>query len=358
MSNYIEYADGVAFHPGYYIEELIDDAGLTQEEFAKRLDTTPKTLSLLVRGKQRLSVDIAAKLSRMLGTSIQYWLNLQSAFDATVAAHEGAAELDREREIFAYLEYKYFRIHFGLPDLPRQKDAQMKAVREFLGISSLTLLAKPDWAVRFRSATAHLSEGNIVKANVMVQIALNQALATATHKFNQDKFAQAVDRALTLTTAQENFYDTLQADFREAGVSLVILPNIPGSKINGATVKIDGHVVLMVNDRRAAADTFWFTLFHEIGHIMNGDLGISFEGETGAQESKADAYAADKLIPQADYETFVKQGSFTVQSITGFAQQMDRDPGIVLGRLQCDGHVRYNDRSLNTLRRPYKAAKS
>lgn len=33
----------------------------------------------------------------------------------------------------------------------------------------------------------------------------------------------------------------------------------------------------MVNDRRLNSDTFWFTLFHEIGHIIHGDYGISFE---------------------------------------------------------------------------------
>ena len=77
MGNYIEYNDTIAFHPGYYIKELVDESGLTQEDFAKRLDTTPKNLSLLIRGEQSLSMDIAMKLSRMLGTTVNYWLNLQ-----------------------------------------------------------------------------------------------------------------------------------------------------------------------------------------------------------------------------------------------------------------------------------------
>ena len=49
MSNYIEYNDTVAFHPGYYIKEIVEESGLTQEDFAKRLDTTPKNLSLLTQ---------------------------------------------------------------------------------------------------------------------------------------------------------------------------------------------------------------------------------------------------------------------------------------------------------------------
>ena len=58
MSNYIEYNDKIAFHPGYYIKEIIEESGLSQKDFAKRLDTTPKNLSILVRGEQSLSIDI------------------------------------------------------------------------------------------------------------------------------------------------------------------------------------------------------------------------------------------------------------------------------------------------------------
>lgn len=85
MGNYIEYEDKVAFHPGYYLKEIVDESGLTQEDFVKRLGTTPSNLSILIRGEQSLSVDIAAKLSRMLGTSITYWLGLQQAYDERVA---------------------------------------------------------------------------------------------------------------------------------------------------------------------------------------------------------------------------------------------------------------------------------
>lgn len=85
MSNYIEHNNKIVFHPGYYLKEIIEESGLTQDDFAKILDITPKSLSLLVRGEQSLSTDIAMKLSRMIGTSVNYWLNLQNAYDALIA---------------------------------------------------------------------------------------------------------------------------------------------------------------------------------------------------------------------------------------------------------------------------------
>ena len=108
MNNYIEYNDRVAFHPGYYIKEIVEQSGLTQKDFAKRLDTTPKNLSLLIRGEQNLSIDIAMKLSRMIGTSVNYWLNLQNTYDSLIATFKSDEELSRERTIFEYFEDRIY----------------------------------------------------------------------------------------------------------------------------------------------------------------------------------------------------------------------------------------------------------
>lgn len=354
MSNYIEYNDTIAFHPGYYIKELVDESGLTQEDFAKRLDTTPKNLSLLIRGEQNLSIDIAMKLSRMIGTSVSYWLNLQNSYDALRAEFRSQEELVEERKVFDSLDYKYFKDHFGLPDLPRRINEQIKQIREFLNVATLSVLTKRDMAVSFRSSTQGLTQVNTIKANAMVQIAVNKALKLDAPRFNKAKFEEASAYALTLTRNHEEFYPLIRDAFRKAGVIFVILPNLSGSKINGATKKLGNNVMLMVNDRRLNADSFWFTLFHEIGHIMNGDYGISFEKESGEQEEAADQYAENALIPLESYQEFVRRKRFDLQSISVFAEQIDRDPGIVLGRLQNDGKVPFDDWTLKPLRHKYK----
>ena len=108
MSNYIEYKKKIAAHPGYIIEEIIEDKGITQEEFAKKLGTTPKNLCLLLKGEQRLTVDIATKLSRMIGTSVEFWLNMQSGYDAFIAKINSDKELENEKLIFKDLSLNYF----------------------------------------------------------------------------------------------------------------------------------------------------------------------------------------------------------------------------------------------------------
>ena len=64
MSNVKEYKDIVAFHPGYYIADIIDDMEISQNEFATRMGTTVETLSKLINGQANISNDIMAQLSR------------------------------------------------------------------------------------------------------------------------------------------------------------------------------------------------------------------------------------------------------------------------------------------------------
>ena len=263
-----------------------------------------------------------------------------------------AEELKHEKEIFKLIDYKYFRDHFGLPSLPRRTEEQISCVRDFLSVASLTVLGERDLAVSFRSYREDLSLSNIVNANALAQIAVNQALKTEAPSFNKKKFEGAVSFALTQTQNHETFLPVISDAFLKAGVVLVVLPNLKNSGINGATKKVDGKMMLMVNDRRHYADTFWFSLFHEIGHILNGDLGISFNSEA---EDEADLYAREALIPPEPYHDFiVRHKRFNEDIIVEFARSIDRDPGIVLGRLIKDNLVDHSETALsNKLRHKY-----
>lgn len=352
MSNYIEYGNKIAFHPGYYIKEYIDELGITQEEFAIRLGTTPKNISVLLKGEQNLSLEIALKLSRMLGTSVKFWLNLQNEFDTLVIKFKDQEELNKEREVFKVINYSYFVKNFNFPQLPRKVDEQIIKVREFLKVSSLTVFEKTEIGVSFRSCNLNRFPDNIVKANIMVQIATNIALEIKnTPKYNKKMFLEAVEYALALTKKHDDFYNLIKEKLFECGVNLIVLPNIEGSKVNGATRKIGDKMMIMINDRKNDSDSFWFTLFHEFGHLVNGDYKVSYNYD---KEDEADLYAENKLIDPLKYKEFIKNEKFTKESIIEFAKNINRDPGIVVGRLQNDKFISYSDYKMNSLKHKYK----
>lgn len=81
----VEYKDLIAFHPGQYLGELIEDYEMTQKEFAENLGVSPKTISKLVKGEESISNEIARKLAKVTNISIITWLNLQNAYDVKIA---------------------------------------------------------------------------------------------------------------------------------------------------------------------------------------------------------------------------------------------------------------------------------
>lgn len=81
----VENIDLIAFHPGQYIAELIEDYNMTQNEFAKKLEVSPKTISKLVNGEESISDDLAQKLEKFTNISMKTWLNLQASYDRKMA---------------------------------------------------------------------------------------------------------------------------------------------------------------------------------------------------------------------------------------------------------------------------------
>ena len=81
----VENINLIAFHPGQYIGELIEDYQMTQKEFAEKLEVSPKTISKLVNGEESISNNLAQKLEKLTNISMKTWLNLQASYDRKVA---------------------------------------------------------------------------------------------------------------------------------------------------------------------------------------------------------------------------------------------------------------------------------
>lgn len=286
MNNYIEYNNKMAFHPGYYIQELVEDSGLTQEDFAKRLDTTPKNLSLLIRGEQNLSIDIAVKLARLFNNSIEFWLNLQATYDAALAEIKSSEELEKERQIFKFINYKYFVKYFDLPQNSKNIDLQIKTLRIFLQLSTLLLLTKKDLISKFRDSTDNLPLNQVIMANAMLQVGINQALQIEAVNFNKTKFKKSInfvdilyaDNKLNLNLLKKeyaDYYDNIDDTLLNSGVILTKIPAMPGTNFRSATKKLGSNIMLLINDTNTKSPNTLDTIFAEMTNIATGNYGIT-----------------------------------------------------------------------------------
>ena len=348
MSNKIvEYKDLIAFHPGQYVEELIEDYNVTQKEFADRLGVSAKTVSKLVNAEESISKETAHKLAKLSGVSMQTWLNLQNAYDVKVAEIVEQKELEEgsEKEICEMIDFKYFKAKGYVPDKRYTLKEKIVELRKILGVASLEKFSSFNNQVSYRN-TREFTTKSIVNSNIMLELASKKARNKTTTKLNRRKLEKSLPTLRELTRQDsKDFAQELTDILLECGVVLVGLPALANANLNGATKKFgNGSVLLLLTDRNKASDIFWFSLFHEIGHILQNDFW-SDDGDSDSyrrSEELADQFAKDLLIDPNDYQRFVAEACFDKQAIKNFSDEIGIHPSIVLGRLQNDQYLGYD----------------
>ena len=101
------------------------------------------------------------------------------------------------------------------------------------------------------------------------------------------------------------------------------------------------------------ADKFWFSLFHELAHIVLGHVGQP-DGTSDEDEKAADKWSGNTLIAVEDFERFRQGRDYSEKSVIRFAKEQGIAPGIVVGRMQMDGMIKYS--MLNHLKEKYEIA--
>jgi len=127
----------------------------------------------------------------------------------------------------------------------------------------------------------------------------------------------------------------------DCGIAIIFLPHIGGSFLHGATFYDRDKIVMGLTVRGKDADRFWFSLFHEIAHIIYGHIGQS-DGTSDADEFAADEFAKETLIPNKEFDSFIARRDFSKPSLVQFANAVGVDAGIVVGRLQKEGYIEYS----------------
>ena len=135
------------------------------------------------------------------------------------------------------------------------------------------------------------------------------------------------------------------------GIALVFLPHIGGSFLHGATFYDGKKIVVGLTVRGKDADKFWFSLFHEIGHILKGHIN-QLEGTSEQDEKDANEFASNILIPMNDFKLFVSEKNYTKSNIIKFSNKLGIDAGILVGRLQKEHYVNFD--TFNDLKKKYK----
>lgn len=217
-------------------------------------------------------------------------------------------------------------------------------LRRFFGVSNLNYIPKVNCAFR----KANLVKENKFALAAWIRIAEIQAQEIKTDKFNKKKLIDSLDNIRSLTMSKpEVFFAKLRELLSSCGIALVVANHLTGTGVHGVTFLNNkrNKIIIQLSVRRKYADTFWFTLFHELSHIISDDTEkFSYIDCDEEEERRMDNLATNILIPEERYRDFVsKRNYYSFINIEKFSEEIGIHPCIIIGRLQHDGYISYRD---------------
>lgn len=360
MSTKIAYQPNYAFHPGETLAETLESLGMTQKELAERAGRPLKTINEIVQGKAAVTADTAIQLERVTGVPASFWNNAQRNYEAFRAREQETAELEKGLVWLRSFPLKPLT-NLGWILKCDEPVEQLRAVLNYFAVAGVaeweSIWTQPRAA--FRKSKAFDSHPMAVAA--WLREGERRAGGIRTRPFNKKRFAAVLNEIRVLTTSEPEVFEPRMVELcASCGVALAFVPEVAGTRAYGATRWLAPDKAIIQLSLRGKSDDFlWFTFFHEAAHILkHGKKDVFIEAPQGTKdaairkkEAEADAFAADFLIPRDKYRALVSTKPITSSVIRLFAEELDIAPGIVVGRLQHDKHLRFHNH--NDLKRRF-----
>ena len=340
--------------PGETMTDILDKLDLPVADFARQIGQTLEGAADLLHGRATITISVARQLEKVLGASMEFWMSRDFQYREDVA-RLNVAHQDWLNELpvgdmikFGWLtpiphpaeEAIACLRFFGVPDVQtwREKYAELETMVAFR--------TSPSFDSRPASVAAWIRQGEI------------RAGATNCGPWDAQQFADSLPaiRALTQKKDPGLFIPELRRHCAESGVALTVVRAPNGCRASGATRFLSpGKAMLLLSFRYLTNDHFWFTFFHEAGHLLLHDHGaVCLEGNdlpSVYEEQEANDFAAKVLVPPEDAQT-LRVLKVSQRDIVRFATRIGVSPGIVVGQLQ---HLdRIGHHQMNRLKRHYR----
>jgi HTH-type transcriptional regulator / antitoxin HigA len=326
------------FPPGEFLADELEARSWTQTEFAEIIGRPQKLVNDIVLGKRAITPETATDFAAALGTSAQFWMNLESAWQLSrVPARDNSiARAAALRERFPVREMT----KRGWIKQTSSPDELEVAVCDFFGLRSV------NDDIEFRHAARRNYENDVTVIQWAWIFRVNQLASSLRVKpYSEAALRARIPEIERLMTEPEEVRH-IPRILTECGVRLVIVEPVPGSEIQGVCFWINDNKspVIGLTLKGDQIDKFWFDFWHEIEHVLNGDgkdeiIIEDFDEKkpaTSECEAAANRKATEHCVPQRQMHDFILRHNpmFSAKNMIGFSKIMKRHPGIVAGQIQ------------------------
>lgn len=341
-----EYHPSEVSPPGETLKEVLEERQVSQAELATRMGRPKKTISEIINGKAAITPETALQLELVLGIPARFWTVREQNY------REYLARAAQEREMALQAEWaKKFpfnkMVKAGWIEPTTEKSGRVRTLLRFFGVSSPEQWEEM-YSLRqavYRRSTAFEADSSALA--VWLRQGILQAYDISCADFNRSSFVQALHAARALTREPPEVFQPALVDFfAEAGVAVTFVPQLPKSRVSGATRWLSAtKAMIQLSLRYRTDDHLWFTFFHEAAHILLHGKKLVFL-ETGQHEgdleAEANEWASEFLIPSSEFEELAERSGYSKQGLIDLAERLGIAPGIVVGRLQHEELLPYS----------------
>lgn len=317
---------------------------MTQSELAQRVGRPLQAVNEIVNGVKCITAETAIQLERALGVPAYFWLGWEADYQFIKAKEQEASRLESEVSLSEQFPYKEMCKKGWVPKV-ETKVEKVRELQSYFGVASL-LNVESTLAPAFRKSQKYQSSPHALAA--WLRQGEIRATQMRINPFSKEKLQESIPRIRSLRDRDfASARHSLEAVFSDAGVVFCIVQHIPGTYVQGAAWwQTPEKPVIQISLRYKTLDVILFSLLHELGHILiHGKKDVfvdeKLQDSEEQKEREADNFAADILIPAANWNEFTKKKP-SVNTIVRFAKNQGIDPAIVVGRLQHEGKLRHS----------------
>lgn len=334
--------------PGDDILEHINYIRMSQAELADRLDKTPSKVNDLIKGKEPITYSTALQLEKVLGVEARYWLNREMIYREKLARIEQEEALEDAKAWVKQQPVKELRkCGYLKPDT--SGPSLVEEMLEFYGVAN-TEKWESRYVAEFASADYRRSNAHrtsLASMAAWLRMGEVEMQKLILPEYDKSKFKEALKAAKTLVQYQpEDFAVRLKEMCLNAGVGVVYTFCLPKAPVSGATRWFRSNPLIQLTDRYKTNDRFWFSFFHEAGHVLlHGRKEMFIEDYEGYKkikykEEEANEFAMKSLLPTSALQDL--PDNLNEADIIDLANRYHTHPGIIIGRLQWLGAIGYN----------------
>jgi HTH-type transcriptional regulator/antitoxin HigA len=335
-------------HPGLTLEENLDFLNISNKELSLRTGISHKHILDILKGEASITADTAIKFEKVLNIKASFWNNLESNYKAEIAEIKEVEFLENEKKILPLLRETYNELALlgfmnRISWIPKNMIEIVKSLQLFWGVSSLELIPGVNEAAFRKYDRKNINEYTI---SAILRIAEIYAQKTEVNLYSK-KVLQNNLPILKEISEKENFdenIDKLKQTLRECGIVLVCIPGFKNTHIQGITKWVSSDKALIViKTTKQSEDKFWFTLMHEIGHIIKHssskkktfiDIDNTVDNQ---QEIEANNYANKFFMPGFDkreLDRYISNSTFDINSaVNALSKDYGVSKSIIAGRI-------------------------